>query len=73
MSEVKTVEIPFKKGDIIKYNKTGHVANVMNVLNNPGNQAIIVDNDENGNGGMSRIEVNPEEIAATGWAITRIR
>ena len=46
MSEVQAVEIPFKKGDIIKYNATGHVANVMNVINTPGRQAIIVDNDD---------------------------
>jgi hypothetical protein len=73
MSEVQAVEIPFKKGDIIKYNATGHVANVMNVINTPGRQAIIVDNDDKGNSGMTRLEVDPAQIAATGWFITRIR
>ena len=73
MSEVQVVEIPFKKGDMIKYNATGNVASVMNVINTPGRQAIILNNDDNGNPGMHRLEVDPAQIAATGWAITRIR
>ncbi len=73
MSELKTVQIPFKKGDIVKFNETGHVANVMNVLDAPGLQAIILDNDNNGNPGMFRIEVDADKIAKSGWEITKIR
>ncbi|HKZ17675.1 MAG TPA: hypothetical protein VJ161_09475 [Geobacteraceae bacterium] len=73
MSELKTVEIPFKKGDIVKFNDSGHVANVVNVLDSPGMQAIILDNDKNGNPGMFRLELDSEKIAKSGWEITRIR
>ncbi|HET6419920.1 MAG TPA: hypothetical protein VFG19_07180 [Geobacteraceae bacterium] len=73
MSDLKKVEIPFKKGDIVKFNDTGHVANVMNVLETPCMQAIILDNDRNGNPGLYRLEIDPEKIALNGWEITRIR
>jgi hypothetical protein len=73
MSELITVEIPFKKGDIVKFNESGHVANVVNVLDSPGMQAIILDNDKNGNPGMFRLELDAEKIAKSGWEITRIR
>lgn len=73
MSELKTVEIPFKKGDIVKFNDTGHVANVMNILDSPCMLAVILDNDRNGNPGLYRLEIDPEKIARSGWEITRIR
>ncbi len=73
MGEIKTVKIPFKKGDIVKFNESGHVANVMNVIDSPGMQSIILDNDSQGNPGMFRLEVDPEKIAKSGWEITRIR
>jgi hypothetical protein len=73
MSELKTVEIPFKKGDIVKFNESGHVANIVNVLDSPGMQAIILDNDKNGNPGMFRLELDADKIARSGWEITRIR
>ncbi len=73
MDEMKTVVIPFKKGDIIKFNESGHVANVMNVLDAPGMQAIILDNDCNGNPGLYRLEVDADKIEKSGWEITRIR
>lgn len=73
MSELKTVGIPFKKGDIVKFNDTGHVANVMNVVESPCMQAIILDNDRNGNPGLYRLEVDPDKVACSGWDITRIR
>jgi hypothetical protein len=73
MSELKTVKIPFKKGDIVKFNESGHVANVMNVIDTPGMQSIILDNDKQGNPGMFRLEVDAEKIARSGWEITRIR
>lgn len=73
MGELMTLDIPFKKGDIIKFNESGHVANVINVLDCPGMQAIILDNDKNGNPGMFRLELDPEKISSTGWEITRIR
>jgi hypothetical protein len=73
MSELKTVEIPFKKGDIVKFNESGHVANIVNVLDSPGMQAIILDNDKNGNPGMFRLELDAEKIGKSGWEITRIR
>lgn len=73
MSELKPVEIPFKKGDIVKFNESGHVANVINILDSPGMEAIILDNDSNGNPGMFRLQVEAEKIAKSGWEITRIR
>jgi hypothetical protein len=73
MSEMKTVKIPFKKGDIVKFNESGHVANIMNVLDAPGMQSIILDNDNHGNPGMFRLEVDADKIARSGWEITRIR
>ncbi len=73
MNESKTVGIPFKKGDIVKFNDTGHVANVMNVIDSPCMQAIILDNDRNGNPGLYRLEVDPDKVASSGWEITRIR
>ncbi len=73
MSEFRSLEIPFKKGDIVKFNDTGHVANVMNILDTPCMQAVILDNDRNGNPGLYRLEMDPEKVYRSGWDITRIR
>ncbi len=59
--------LPFKKGNVIKYNKTGYVANVMNVLPN----AIIVDQDDSGNSGMFRIEIDPANVGAAEVTVIR--
>ena len=61
-----SAELLFKKGNVIKYT-TGYVANVMNVLPN----AVIVDQDEQGNSGMFRVEVDPENPAACGLTVIR--
>jgi len=58
--------LPFKRGNVIKY-ETGYVANVMNVLDN----AIVVDQDNAGNSGMYRIEIDPENVAAAKLTIIR--
>ncbi len=58
--------LPFKKGNVVKY-KTGYVANVMNVLPN----AIIVDQDDSGNSGMFRIEIDPANVEAAGLTVIR--
>ncbi len=73
MRELRSLEIPFKKGDIVKFNDTGHVANVMNILDTPCMQAVILDNDRNGNPGLYRLEIDPEKVSRSGWDITRIR
>lgn len=59
-------ELPYKKGNVIKY-KSGYVANVMNVL--PG--AIIVDQDDSGNSGMFRVEIDPANVEAAGLTVIR--
>jgi hypothetical protein len=61
-----SAELPFKKGNVIKY-KSGYVANVMNVLPN----AIIVDQDDSGNSGMYRIEIDPANVDAAGLTVIR--
>lgn len=61
-----SAENVFKKGNVVKY-ATGYVANVMNVLPN----AIIVDQDEQGNAGMFRVEVDPANPAACGLTVIR--
>jgi len=58
--------LPFKRGNVIKY-ETGYVANVMNVLDN----AIVVDQDNAGNSGMYRIEIDPENVAAAKLTVIR--
>lgn len=58
--------LPYKKGNVIKY-ESGYVANVMNVLDN----AIIVDQDNSGNSGMFRIEIDPANVAAAGLTVVR--
>lgn len=58
--------LPFKKGNVVKY-ETGYCANVMNVLDN----AIIVNQDNNGNSGMFRIEIDPDNVAAAKLTIVR--
>jgi len=59
--------LPFKKGNIVKYSATGYVANVMNVLPN----GIIVDQDNAGNSGMFKIEIDPDNVAAAGVTVIR--
>jgi hypothetical protein len=58
--------LPFKKGNVVKY-ETGYCANVMNVLDN----AIIVDQDNSGNSGMYRIEIDPNNVDAAGLKVIR--
>ncbi len=62
-----SAESVFRKGNVVKYAATGYVANVMNVLPN----ALIVDQDENGNSGMFRIEVDPANPTACGVSVIR--
>lgn len=52
MSTLEIKAIPFKKGDIVRYN-TGYVAKVVNVV---GEKFLILDNDNAGNPGMSRVD-----------------
>jgi hypothetical protein len=59
-------ELPFKKGNVIKY-ETGYVANVMNVLPN----GIIVDQDNAGNSGMFKIEIDPANVGAAKLKVVR--
>ncbi|MBP1752484.1 MAG: hypothetical protein H6Q57_1320 [Geobacteraceae bacterium] len=61
-----SAELVFKKGNVVKY-ETGYVANVMNVLPN----AVIVDQDNQGNSGMFRIDVDPENPTACGLTVIR--
>lgn len=58
--------LPFKRGNVVKY-ATGYVANVMNVLDN----CIVVDQDNAGNAGMYRIEIDPDNVAAAGLTVIR--
>ncbi|NMC72935.1 MAG: hypothetical protein GYA56_00985 [Geobacteraceae bacterium] len=58
--------LPFKKGNVVKYT-TGYCANVMNVLPN----GIIVDQDNAGNSGMFKIEIDPDNVAAAGLTVIR--
>lgn len=58
--------LPFKRGNVIKY-ETGYVANVMNVLEN----GIMVDQDNAGNSGMYKIEIDPENVAAAKLTVIR--
>lgn len=58
--------LPFKKGNVVKY-ETGYCANVMNVLDN----AIIVDQDNAGNAGMFRIAIDPENVAEAKLTVIR--
>lgn len=58
--------LPFKKGNVVKY-ESGYCANVMNVLDN----ALIVDQDNSGNSGMFRIEIDPDNVAAAKLSIIR--
>ncbi len=58
--------LPFKKGNVVKY-ETGFCANVMNVLDN----ALIVDQDNGGNSGMFRIEIDPNNVEAAKLTIIR--
>ena len=58
--------LPFKRGNVVKY-ATGYVANVMNVLDN----CIVVDQDNAGNAGMYRVEIDPDNVAAAGVTVIR--
>jgi hypothetical protein len=58
--------LPYKKGNVVKY-ETGYCANVMNVLPN----GIIVDQDNSGNSGMFKIEIDPDNVAAAGLTVIR--
>ncbi len=58
--------LPFKKGNVVKY-ETGYCANVMNVLDS----AIIVDQDNAGNSGMYRIEIDPSNVDAAKLTVIR--
>ena len=58
--------LPVKPGNVVKY-ATGYCANVMNVLPN----GIIVDQDNAGNSGMYKIEIDPDNVAAAGLTVIR--
>jgi hypothetical protein len=59
--------LPFKNGNVVKYEATGYCATIMNVLPN----AIMVNQDCNGNSGMFKIEIDPDNVAAAGLKIIR--
>ncbi|MEA5114904.1 MAG: hypothetical protein VB050_12845 [Geobacteraceae bacterium] len=58
--------LPFKKDSVVKY-ETGYCAKIMNVLDN----AIIVNQDNAGNSGMFKIEIDPNNVEAAKLKVIR--
>lgn len=58
--------LPYKTGNVVKY-PSGYCATVMNVLPN----GIMVNQDSNGNSGMFKIEIDPDNVEAAGLKVIR--